>query len=131
MKAKTGGPPEPKYIDRPEVSEVFADRLEHLFFDGATVRMEFTVTRTDPAHTVAGQPMTEPRQWSYTACRVVLSARGAAELLNKMQELQGVMIKNGVLQARGPGGATPNPGGPDSTQPMQPTQAVSPPLPAK
>ena len=100
MKAKTGGAPEPKYIDRPEVSEVFADRLEHLFFDGATVRMEFTVTRTDPAQMVAGKAMTEPRQWSYTACRVVLSARGAAELLNKMQELQGVMIQNGVLQAR-------------------------------
>ncbi|HKR88025.1 MAG TPA: hypothetical protein VJS38_07600, partial [Phenylobacterium sp.] len=76
MKGKSGGPTGPKYIDRPEVSEVFADRLEHLFFDGGTVRMEFTVTRTDPAHSGPGHVMTEPRQWSYTACRVVLSARG-------------------------------------------------------
>lgn len=100
MKGKTGGSPGPKYIDRPEVSEVFADRLEHLFFDGATVRMEFTVTRTDPARTGPDNALTEPRQWSYTACRVVLSARGAAEMLNKMQELQGVMLRNGALQAR-------------------------------
>ncbi|HKR88266.1 MAG TPA: hypothetical protein VJS38_08825, partial [Phenylobacterium sp.] len=69
-----------------------------LFFDGGTVRMEFTVTRTDPAHSGPGHVMTEPRQWSYTACRVVLSARGAAEMLNKMQELQGVMLRNGALQ---------------------------------
>jgi len=100
MKSKTSGPPGPKYIDRPEVSEVFADRLEHLFFDGTTVRMEFTVTRTDPAQPGSGPVMTEPRQWSYTACRVVLSPRGVAEMLNKMQELQGLMIRNGALQAR-------------------------------
>lgn len=135
MKGKAGGSPEPKYIDRPEVSEVFADRLEHLFFDGSTVRMEFTVTRTDPAHTVAGQVTTEPRQWSYTACRVVLSARGAAELLNKMQELQGVMIKNGVLQARpttsAPITAGPDATGPDATGSTQPTPAVPSPQPAK
>jgi hypothetical protein len=132
MKAKTGGSPEPKYIDRPEVSEVFADRLEHLFFDGATVRMEFTVTRTDPAHTVAGQVTAEPRQWSYTACRVVLSARGAAELLNKMQELQGVMIKNGVLQARQTGPAAgPISAGSDGPGSMQSTLAIPSPQPAK
>jgi hypothetical protein len=102
MKAKSGGPPEPKYIDRPEISEVFADRLEHLFFDGGLVRMEFTVTRTDPAQSAPGRPMAEPRQWSYTACRIVLSARGMAEMLNKMQELQRVMLQQGVLQARPP-----------------------------
>lgn len=88
-----------KYIDRPEVTEVFADRLEHLFFDGATVRMEFTVTRTDPAQVVSGKPAAEPRQWSYTASRIVLSARGAAELLNKMQELQALLVQQGVLQS--------------------------------
>lgn len=107
MKARSGGPPGPKYIDRPEISEVFADRLEHLFFDGGTVRMEFTVLRTDPAQSGPGDAMTEPRQWSYTACRVVLSARGAAEMLNKMQELQGVMLRGGALQPNRSGGPPP------------------------
>ena len=87
-----------KYIDRPEVTEVFADRLEHLFFDGATVRMEFTVTRTDPAQPNSGRPSSEPRQWSYTACRVVLSARGVAELLNKMLQMQETLVQQGVVQ---------------------------------
>jgi hypothetical protein len=132
MKAKPGGPSGPKYIDRPEVSEVFADRLEHLFFDGATVRMEFTVTRTDPAQVGPGHAMTEPRQWSYTACRVVLSARGAAEMLNKMQELQGVMIRNGALQPRP---ATP-PGEPETAgaaleSPSEPEPQAATPQPAK
>ena len=103
MKSKTPARSEPKYIDRPEITEVFADRLEHLFLDGGLVRMEFTVIRTDPAQTVAGQPIPEPRQWSYTACRVVLSVRGVAEMLNKMQELQGVLLKQGMLTPRPPG----------------------------
>lgn len=107
MTARAGGSPEPKYIDRPEVSEVFADRLEHLFFDGATLRMEFTVTRTDPAGATPGKPMREAKRWSYTACRIVLSGRGAAELLNKMQELQGLMLQHGLLQPAPPPSAPP------------------------
>ena len=107
MKPKPDGPPEPKYIDRPEVAEVFADRLEHLFFDGGLVRMEFTVTRTDPAQTGPGKPIAEPRRWSYTACRVVLAARGMAEMLNKMQELQRVMVESGVLTPRPPQAGDP------------------------
>jgi hypothetical protein len=118
MKAKSDGPAKPKYIDRPEISEVFADRLEHLFFDGATVRMEFTVTRTDQAPISAGQPKGDARQWAYTASRIVLSARGAAEMLNMMQELHGLMLKQGYLQPQPqPGAAPPTPPpAPETTQ---------------
>jgi hypothetical protein len=105
MKSKSGSP-EARYIDRPEVSEVFADRLEHLFFDGGTVRMEFTVVRTESAQSAPGRPTTESKQWSYTACRVVLAARGAAEMLNKMLELQKVMLDQGALQPQAPAPAT-------------------------
>jgi hypothetical protein len=100
MKSKNSGRPEPKYIDRPEITEVFADRLEHLFFDGSLVRMEFTVMRTDPAQSLAGQTIPEPRQWSYTACRVVLPVRGVAEMLNKMQQLQSLLVQQGALQSQ-------------------------------
>ena len=108
MKSKSGSPPA-RYIDRPEISEVFADRLEHLFFDGGTVRMEFTVVRTDAAQNAPDRPTTESKQWSYTACRVVLAARGAAEMLNKMLELQKVMLDQGALQ--------PHPGATSTSQP--------------
>ena len=115
MKAKSEATSKPKYIDRPEVSEVFADRLEHLFFDGATVRMEFTVTRTDSATaTPSGQPAKDGRQWAYTASRIVLSARGAAEMLNMMRELHGLMVQQGYLQ---PQGAEPAPQAPAMVQP--------------
>jgi len=76
------------------VDEVFADRLEHLFFDGGQVRMEFTVTRTEPRPGASGAP---PQQWAYTAARVVLSARGAAEMLNMMNELRVVLARQGVI----------------------------------
>jgi hypothetical protein len=119
MKNKPAGPAEPKYIDRPEVAEVFVDRLEHLFLDGGVVRMEFTVIRTDPAQPVAGQPMPEPKRWSYTASRIVLSVRGAAEMLNKMQQLQGVLLKQGMLQSMPPAPAELQP---LASEPEPPTQ---------
>lgn len=88
-------PAPPRYVDRPEVDEVFADRLEHLFFDGGQVRMEFTVTRSEP--TPSGPSGEPPQQWAYTACRLVLSARGAAEMLNMMNELRVVLARAGVI----------------------------------
>ena len=121
MKAKTEGQAKPKYIDRPEVSEVFADRLEHLFFDGATVRMEFTVTRTDPATTTAsGQPAKDGRQWAYTASRIVLSARGAAEMLNMMRELHGLMLQQGYIQPQASEPAAQPPALVQSGAPVEP-----------
>jgi hypothetical protein len=110
MKPPGNGPPEPKYIDRPEISEVFADRLEHLSFDGVTVRMEFTIVRTEPALTTPGKPAGPIKRWSYTACRVILSPLGAAEMLNKMQELQGVLLQHGVVQPKPADGGPVAPG---------------------
>jgi len=34
-----------RYVDRPEISEAFADSIEGLTFDGSTMRIEFTVIR--------------------------------------------------------------------------------------
>ena len=36
-----------RYIDRPEIDEVFADAVTGLLYDGQTLRMEFAVTRFD------------------------------------------------------------------------------------
>ena len=88
---------------------VFCRRWGVPLIDGGTVRLEFTVIRTDPAQTLPGKPIAEPKQWSYTACRVVLAARGVAEMLNKMQELQRVMLDQGVLTPRPPETAANSP----------------------
>ena len=36
-----------RYIDRPDIDEVFADSVTGLLYDGQTLRMEFAVTRFD------------------------------------------------------------------------------------
>jgi hypothetical protein len=92
-----GGPPV-RYLDRSEISEVFADRLERLSMDGGVIRMEFTVIRTEPTRTSPGKPSSEPERFSYTAARVVMSPRGAAEMLNKMRELESLLLQQGIVQ---------------------------------
>jgi hypothetical protein len=60
--------------------------------------MEFTVIRTEPVRTSPGKPPPEPERFSYTAARVVMSPRGAAEMLNKMRELEALLLQQGVVQ---------------------------------
>jgi len=91
---------QPRYIDRPEISEIFADRLEHVFFDGVTLRLEFTVVRAEPSEPGATRPVEEPRQWAYTASRIVMSGRSVVQLLNKMHELQALMTRQGLIETR-------------------------------
>jgi hypothetical protein len=94
----------PTYIDRPEVSEVFADRLQSMHFDGSTIRMEFCVVRLeDPS---SGE---DRKAWAYPACRVVLSARGAAEMLKQMSELQAALVRQGLLPKAEPAPEDPVP----------------------
>ncbi|RAK52257.1 hypothetical protein [Phenylobacterium deserti] len=99
MKTPNGAASQPRYIDRPEITEVFADRLEHVFFDGVTLRMEFTVVRTE-AESGATRSVEAPKQWAYTASRVVMSGRSVVQLLNKMHELQALMTRQGLIEAR-------------------------------
>jgi hypothetical protein len=46
-----------RYIDRPEIGEVFADSVTGLLYDGQTLRMEFAVTRcADQRPPLSGVP---------------------------------------------------------------------------
>ena len=36
-----------RYVDRPECTETFADSVNHVYFDGQSLRIEFGVTRLD------------------------------------------------------------------------------------
>jgi hypothetical protein len=85
------------YIDRPEVSETFADFVQRIQFDGQTLRLEFAVSRLDeqkPGETVSGK--------RYPACRLVLSAGAAIDLMNKMQQIVAGLVKAGVLKMEAP-----------------------------
>ena len=89
--------PQYQYVNRPEVSETFADFVQRIQFDGQTLRLEFCVSRVDDHK--AGTPATGKR---YPACRLVLSAAAAVDLMNKMQQITAGLIKAGVLKQDAP-----------------------------
>ena len=86
-----------EHIDRPDLSEVFADHVNRIQFDGQTLRFEFCVSRIEEQ-----PPPARPRGKRYPACRLVLSAGAAVDLMNKMQQITAGLIKAGVLKADAP-----------------------------
>ena len=82
-----------QYVDRPEVTETFADFVQRIQFDGQTLRLEFCVSRLDDHK--PGTPVTGKR---YPTCRLVLSAAAAVDLMNKMQQITAGLVKAGVLK---------------------------------
>jgi hypothetical protein len=82
-----------QYVDRPEVSETFADFVHRIQFDGQTLRLELCVTRIEEQKSAAA-----PTGKRYPACRLVLSAGAAVDLMNKMQQITAGLIKAGVLK---------------------------------
>jgi len=82
-----------RYIDRPEISETFADTIESAFFDGQTLRIEFSVSRLDPL-----QPPSEPTGRRHPACRLVLPPTTAIDLMNRMQQIGAALAKAGIVK---------------------------------
>ena len=85
-----------QYVDRPEIAETFADFVNRIQFDGQTLRLEFCVTR------IEDQAAGGAKGTRYPACRLVLSAAAAVDLMNKMQQITASLIKAGVLKADQP-----------------------------
>ena len=90
---QSAAPPQYQYVDRPEVSETFADFVQRIQFDGQTLRLEFCVSRLDDHK--PGTPVTGKR---FPTCRLVLSAAAAVDLMNKMQQITAGLVKAGVLK---------------------------------
>lgn len=85
------------YVDRPEVSETFADTVEKMFFDNQTLRIELCVTRmNDPS------PPNPPSGEKYTACRLVLPPLTALDLVIKLQQLVALLEQQGVIKRAAP-----------------------------
>lgn len=93
-----------RYIDRPELAEIFADSVTGTSYDGQTLRLEFAVTRLDDIK--SGEAITGRR---YPACRVVLSPAGVLDLINRIQQIATALTQAGTLKA------TPRPGEPAKT----------------
>ena len=89
--------PQMSFVDRPEVSETFADCVRGLAFDGQTIRIEFCVTRMDdfrPPHPPTGR--------QYPACRLVLTPNAAVDLFNKMQRIMSALEQSGAIKRNMP-----------------------------
>lgn len=81
------------YIDRPDVSETFADAISGLIFDGQTLRIEFAVTRLDEVKPNA--PITGRR---YPICRLALPPGAALDLINRMQQIGVALTQAGIAK---------------------------------
>ena len=84
---------ETKYVDITELAETFADHIENLFFDGATLRVEFCVKRIEQF--APDKPATGRR---HPVCRLVLPRDAAIGLINQIQKLGGALEQQGVVK---------------------------------
>ena len=93
-----------RYVDRPELTETFADSISSLLFDGQSLRIEFGVSRVDEMK--PNVPATGRR---YPACRLVLTPMAAIELINRMQQVGSALTQAGIVK-QVQSATTPTPG---------------------
>jgi hypothetical protein len=91
-----------RYVDRPDLTETFADSVSGLVFDGQTLRIEFAVTRLDEVK--SNTPITGRR---YPACRLALPPGAAIDLINRMQQIGAALGQAGVARPTQRLGETP------------------------
>jgi hypothetical protein len=84
--------PTVSYVDRPEISETFADSCARLSIEGLNAKLEFVVNRMDDP-----KPPAPPTGKAMTACRVVLPLPGMIDLHAKLTQLIGALQAQGVL----------------------------------
>jgi len=89
------------YVDRPEISETFADGLRRATFDGINTKLEFVVNRMDEH-----KPPAPPAGQSLTACRLVLPIPCVLELHGKLSQLIGALQAQGVIKQTPTGDAS-------------------------
>ena len=81
------------YVDRPEISETFADSIEKIGFENGLWKLDFCVTRLaepKPNGIIPGKKL--------PACRLVLPANTGLELANKLKVILEMMEKQGMLK---------------------------------
>jgi len=89
--------PQIHFVDRPDLSETFADSVHGIIFDGQTMRIELCSTRMDQP-----QPQKEPTARQYPVCRLVLSPIAAIDLYNKLQQVLQALEKEGKITRNPP-----------------------------
>jgi hypothetical protein len=81
------------YVDRPEVSETFADSLRRVNVEGMLAKLEFVANRLDDP-----DPQSPSRTGTaITACRVVMPLAAMIEMLGKLQAIVAQLRTAGVI----------------------------------
>ena len=75
------------YRDDPRITETFADNCHLMSFDGAVLRMEFTVRRIDQSNPNG------PRAYNQTAERLVIPRQAIVDLHNQLGRVVEAMSK--------------------------------------
>jgi hypothetical protein len=86
-----------RFVDRPEVSETFADSFRAVTFDGQTMRMEFCAIRMDEP-----KPPNPPTGRQYPVCRLVLTPNAAVDLFNNLQQIMSALEQSGAIKKNAP-----------------------------
>lgn len=81
------------YVDRPEVSETFADSLWRISFENMVIKMELVVNRVDDPN-----PPAAPAGRAMTACRIVMPLPGMIDMLGKLQAVVAQLQAAGVIR---------------------------------
>lgn len=82
-----------RYIDRPEISETYADSIERISVQGPTATIEFCVTRLDEP-----KPAEGPSGRKYTACRLVLPMPAFIDLTQQLQRMMTLLEQQGLIK---------------------------------
>lgn len=80
------------YVDRPEISETFADSCFRMTVEGLNAKLEFVVNRMDDP-----KPPAPPTGKATTVCRIVLPLPGVVDLHAKLSQLLGALQAQGIL----------------------------------
>jgi hypothetical protein len=94
------------YVDRPEISETYADSCVRLMMEGPNCKFEFNVNRFDDP-----KPSAPPTGRTVTACRLVLPLPAVIDLHAKLTQLIGTLQAQGgvhQVQADQPPAGKPN-----------------------
>jgi hypothetical protein len=86
-----------RFVDRPEVTETFADSSRSVTFDGQTMRIEFCTIRMEEP-----KPPDPPVGRQYPVCRLVLTPNAAVDLFNKLQQIMTALEQSGAIKKNQP-----------------------------
>ena len=83
----------PVYVDRPEISELFADSVQSVIYNSSVARIELAVTRFS-----SEKGVNPPKAERVTAARGVLTTQAMVELFGQMKNILDQLESRGTIE---------------------------------